>query len=105
MSMLVQPRHERKRSKERAQEEGGAVDGRAVTTYSIGHTYLADECSAEGREAGEGTAGGGTTLARPIIVGVDRKTGGVQAHQVKRPLGCDKNLQQTLKSWDTEDQS
>ena len=45
--------------------------------------YLTEEDIAEERDGGAGTARGSTTLGRPIIVGVDRKTGGVHAHKVK----------------------
>ena len=40
--------------------------------------YFAEEGSAEKRDAREGTVRGCTTLGRPVIAGVDRKTGGVQ---------------------------
>ena len=54
-----------------------------MTTYSIDYVYLAGEGKEDQRDAGEGTARGSTTLERPITVGVERKTGGVHAHQVK----------------------
>ena len=45
--------------------------------------YLADKDNLEEGDGGAGTARGSTMLGRPIIVGVDRKTGGVHAHQMK----------------------
>ena len=62
---------------------GEGVDGRAVTTFCMDYMYLIEEDNAEERDGGARTARGGTTLGRPTIVGVDRKTGGVHAHQVK----------------------
>ena len=59
------------------------MDDRAVTTYSIDYMYLTEEDIAEEREGGTGAARGSSTLGRPIIVGVDRKTAGVHARQVK----------------------
>ena len=54
-----------------------------MTTYSIDYMYFIEEDDTEERDGGAGTARGSTMLGRPIIVGVDRKTGGVHAHQVK----------------------
>ena len=51
--------------------------------YSIDYTYLTGEDDAEERERERNRDGqGSTTLGRPIIVGVNRKTGGVCAHHV-----------------------
>ena len=73
--------------KRRHKEEEG-VDDRAVTTYSIDYMDLTEEDDAEERHGGSGTARGSTTLAQPIIVVVDRKTG---ATRQWRHLDCDKN--------------
>ena len=54
-----------------------------VTTCSLDYMYLTEEGKEDEIDAEEGTARGSTTLRRPIIVGVDRKTGGVHAHQVQ----------------------
>ena len=51
-----------------------------MTTYNIDHMYLTEEGKEDEADAGAGTARGSTTLGRPIMVGVDRKTGGVPAH-------------------------
>ena len=72
------------------------MNDRGVTTYSIGHMYLTEEDYAEERDAGEGTARGSTTLGRPIIVGVDKKTGEStrttsELQRQWRPLDCDKD--------------
>ena len=84
---------------------GEGVDDRAVTTYSMDDMYFTAEGNAKERDAGEGTVRGSTTLRRPIIVGMDKKTGGVHAHQLKmQGLGLRQELQQTLLNWDTEDQ-
>ena len=56
------------------------MDDRAVTTYSIDYMHLTEEDDAWERER---ERGGSTTLGRPTIVCVDRKTGRVHAHQVK----------------------
>ena len=45
--------------------------------------YLTEEGTEDERDAKEGTARGNRTVGRPIIVGVDRKTGGVHAHQAR----------------------
>ena len=58
-------------------------DNRAVTTYSFDYMYLTEEVKEDERDADEGSARGSTTLGRPIIVGVDKKTRGVHVHQVK----------------------
>ena len=46
-------------------------------------------------------------LGRPTIVGVDRKTGWVHAHEVECKAvgthGWRHEVQQTLKNWDTEE--
>ena len=78
-------------------------------TYSIDYMYLTEESREVEVDAEEGAARGSTTLERPIIVCVDRKTGGVHAHLVKckwqrRPLDCDKNCSTQCRSWDTDDQ-
>ena len=57
------------------------MDNGSVTTYSADYMYLSEEGKEDERDAEEGTARGSTTLGRPIVV--DRKTGGVHAHQVK----------------------
>ena len=72
------------------------MDNRAVTTYNIDDMYLTEEGKEDERDAEEGMARGSTTLGRPIIVGVDRKTGGVtrapsEMRRQWRPLDCDKN--------------
>ena len=51
--------------------------------YSIDYTCLTEEGKDDERDAEESTVRGSTTLVRLIIVGVDRKTGGVHAQQVK----------------------
>ena len=74
---------ERRSAHKRRHCEGEGVDDRAVTTYSIDYMYLTEEDKAEERDGAARTARGSTTLGRPIIVGVDRKTGGVRAHRGK----------------------
>ena len=53
-----------------------------MTTYSFDYVYLTEEGKEDEIDAEEGTARGSTTLERPLIVGVDRKTGRAHAHQV-----------------------
>ena len=60
-----------------------------MTTYCIDFMYLTEEGNAKERDAGEVTVRGSMAFGRPIIVGVDRKTGGVHAHQVKCMGSCD----------------
>ena len=63
----------RKGAHKRRHSEGEGADNRAVTDY----VYLTGEGREDEVDAEEGAARGSTTLGRPIIVGVDRKTGGV----------------------------
>ena len=65
----------RRSGHKRIPHEKERVEDRSVTTYSIAHMYLTEEDNAEERDGGAGTARGSTTLGRPIIVGVDGKTG------------------------------
>ena len=78
---------ERERTEEsahkRRRDGRGGMDNRAVTTCNSDDMYLTEEGREDEIEAEEGTAKGSTTLRRPIIVGVDRKTGGAHAHEVK----------------------
>ena len=74
---------------ERWQEENTRVNSLlgggtwAGPARSTDYMYFTEEDKAEERDAGEDTVRGSTTLGRSIIVGVDRKTGGVHSHQVK----------------------
>ena len=85
----------RRSAHRRRHNEGGGVDDKAVSTYSIDFMYLTEEDDAEERDGGAGTAREGATLGRPIIVAVDRETGGVQApsdmQRQWRPLDRDEN--------------
>ena len=73
----------RRSAHKRRHSEGDRVDNRAVTTCGTDYMYLTEEGKEDQRDAEEGTARRSTTLRRPNIVGVDRKTGGIHAHQVK----------------------
>ena len=65
------------------ENEAEGMDNKAVTPYSTDYMYLTEQGKEDESDAEEGTARGSTTLERPMIVGVDRKTGRVYAHQVK----------------------
>ena len=53
--------------------------------------YFTEEDNAQRRDGRAGTARGSTTLGRPILVCVDRKSGRVHASEMQmklRPLNC-----------------
>ena len=73
----------RRSARKWSENEGEGMDNRAVTPYSVDYVYLTEEGTEDESDAEEGMARGSTTLERPMIVCVERKTGGAHAHQVK----------------------